>query len=170
MVAKQTPEGPVRRMPSIENSPFCTAYQCVISEPVEGKDGDAIWVVLPLTTRTGDALAQRYKGSFFPELTVHIEKNLILFANLAVDTRVRSPMPAATLNLLGNFTRLMLGAPISAQKLSACYRSLETEATCTVGRGTVRVAGVPRRYVAAFRTVDDGAGYSVVNYSIGLED
>ncbi|WP_189068647.1 hypothetical protein [Deinococcus radiotolerans] len=79
-------------------------------------------------------------------------------------------MPAATLNLLGNFTRLVLGAPVSAQKLSGCYRSLVTEATCVVGRGSVRVGGQVRAYVAAFRTVDDGAGYSVVNYSIGLED
>ncbi len=170
ITTRQTPEGSVKALPSVEKSGFCRMYQCVITEPPEAPTGDAIWVVLPVAARSGEALAQRYKGAFFPELTVHIEKNVVLFADLALDTKVRSPMPGATLNLLGNFTRLMLGSPFSAQKLSACYRSLVTEATCTVGRGQVRVAGVQRWYVAAFRTSDDGEGYSSVNYSIGLEE
>lgn len=156
---------------TVEHSLFCQVYQCVDSSGLGTTvTGSLMWYVVAHNLNPTTVLKKSADGVFFPELTVQYEKNIVLYANLALDTRVRSPMPPVTLNLLGNFTRLMLGAPISGQKLSACYRSLEREATCTVGRGTVRVAGVPRRYVAAFRTVDDGEGYSVVNYSIGLED
>ncbi|GGR92812.1 hypothetical protein [Deinococcus sedimenti] len=166
-----TVEGPVPMPVSVEQASFCRVYQCVGSTSLgTTTTGSIDWYAVARNQNATTVLQQSAKGAFYPQLTVQFEKNTVLFVNLALDTKVRSPMPAATLNLLGNFTRLVLGAPVSAQKLSGCYRSLRTEATCVVGRGQVRVGGVQRWYVAAFRTVDDGEGYSVVNYAIGLED
>ncbi|MBZ9751570.1 hypothetical protein K7W42_11910 [Deinococcus sp. HMF7604] len=121
--------------------------------------------------RSDEVLTAREQGKFYPELTVHAEKNVVTFTDLMVGTTVQKTLPAATLNLLGNFTRLVLGAPISGQKLSACYRQLQTEARCTVGGGKVRLAsGATKTFKAWFRTVDDGEGYSSVNYAIELDD
>lgn len=166
-----TVEGPVPMPVSVEQAPFCRVYQCVGSTSLGTTiTGSIEWYAVARNQNPTTVLQQSAKGAFYPQLTVQFEKNTVLFVNLALDTKVRSPMPAATLNLLGNFTRLVLGVPVSAQKLSGCYRSLLTEATCVVGRGEVRVGGVQRWYVAAFRTVGDGEGYSMVNYAIGLED
>ncbi|MBZ9713611.1 hypothetical protein [Deinococcus multiflagellatus] len=168
----QTVEGPVPMPVGVEGAAFCRTYRCVGSQS-QGTTttGTLGWYVAPLSARAEQVLRDSGAGRFVPEATVMYEKNIVTFADLMFDTTVRAALPAATLNLLGHFTRLVLGAPISGQKLSACYRTLKAEARCTVGTGRIQLAGgATRTFHAAFRTVDDGAGYSRVNYAIELDD
>ncbi|WP_221090729.1 hypothetical protein [Deinococcus aquaedulcis] len=165
-------EGPVPAAVGMEGAAFCRAYQCVGSTSVgTTTSGTQGWYVVPPSARAAEVLRGHDAGRFFPEATVMYEGNVVVYTDLAFDTAVRQTLPAATLNLLGNFTRLVLGAPISGQKLSACYRALQTGARCTVGSGKVRLAsGAVRTYQAAFRIVDDGDGDTRVKYAIGLDD
>ncbi|PTA67174.1 hypothetical protein [Deinococcus arcticus] len=165
-------EGPVPAAVGVEDAAFCRTYQCVGSASVgTTTTGTQGWYVVPPSARAAEVLRGHEAGRFFPEATVMYERNVVMYTDLAFDTAVRQTLSSATLNLLGHFTRLVLGAPISGQKLAACYRILRTQARCTVGSGRVRlVSGETRTYQANFRVLEDPEGRTRVKYAVGLDE
>lgn len=169
--AVETGEGRVPTPVGFEASLFCKIYQCIGASGPLGTTGDTSWVIQPVGADAVKALRLYDAGQFVPEIVIHTENNVVYLANLSLDTKVRPQLSATSLNLIRNLTRSILGGSISAQKITVCYHALLKQANCEVGGGTVRMGNSTiRMYSVRFRTVDDGEGYSVVNYTIGIED
>lgn len=170
--SQMTVEGPIPAPVAFEKSTFCRSYQCVGTNAIgDVKTGSLSWMVLSVGADSVMALKKHYQGEFYPEITLQYENNVVLFADLVVSVDPEAPLSTARFNQIGNFSRLVLGAPVSGQKISACYVKLLTQVRCTVGTGVIKVVGsVTRKFTAELRTSDDGEGYTSVNYGIGFID